>query len=184
MPPSTGPLPVTPLRTGAQVQLRQEAPRQLRPRLPSGLAALRGRADCGLLGARLRGAQARAQRGGPGRASAGRKVLLRRSELARGAGSRPPGQSRVRTPTGLYKLEHAAGTPWAAVSLHRTQQSHRQGFLGQETQLCLETDTLLTLLASGSRQRGHEIAGSCARGPPGSGALILSPSLAAHQGLT
>lgn len=93
------------------------------------------------------------------------------SDAVRWRGAQAPGP-RGRAGSGprrLHKPGHAAGTPWAAVSLHRTQQSHRQGFLGQETQLCRETDTLLTLLTSGSRQRGHEIAGSCARGPPGSG---------------
>ena len=75
VPPSRRPLPVTPLRTGTQVQLRQGVPRQPHPRLPRGTGRPGGRTQQGGLGVSWT------------------QALLRCSEAAGGAGPQPRGRA-------------------------------------------------------------------------------------------
>ena len=101
----------------------------------------------------------RAQQGGPGWAPAGRKVLLRRSEAARGTGSWPPGQSRVRTRQACTSLDTRLGLP--GPQFLSTGRSRAAG-KGQETQLCREirssrcSDQGPNSEATRSRAAGHE----------------------------
>lgn len=119
-----GPLPATPLRTGTQVQLEwggaqtaAHAPDKqcCSSAGPGRLWALR----CTSAGSPVPGTTGRAWMG----VSWTQSASLRRGKDMRGAGSQPPGQSRVQTPPGLHEPGHVAGPPWAAVSLHRMRQS-------------------------------------------------------------
>lgn len=178
------PLPATPPRTGTQVQLGREAAGQLRVRLVRGAATLRGQADCGLLGARLWGPRARASGEGLAEHQLDAKCFSQTWQRSEGRRLPAPGQSRVRPPLGLHEPGHVAGPPWASVSRHRTRQSHEQGFLGHETQLCRETDTLLTLLRSGSRQQGPRGHGRlCMRAARQRGTRLIAEARCS-QGLT
>lgn len=142
-----GPLPATPLRTGTQVQLGWEVPRQLRMRLTSGAGQTVGSSVhvCGV-----------PSPGHNGEGLAGRqldtKCFSQTRQRDEGRRLPAPGAEQGPDPAGPPR---AWTRGWASLGRSFSpQDAAEQGFLGHKTQLCRETHTLLTLLRSGSQQRG------------------------------